>query len=87
MLTGPLGLSVWVVVAASGVVSVVHCLLVFAEWCGCWLVLVVGGMVPRRFGCVEGVCVWFCGYVGSFGGFVGVVCDVVGGVGGGWAIS
>ena len=32
----------------------------------------------------EGFCVSFCGCVGSFGGFVGVV---IGGVGGGWAIS
>ena len=36
---------------------------------------------------IKGFCVSFCGCVGSFGGFVGVVCDVVGGVGGGWAIS
>ena len=38
--------------AASGVVSVVQFCWVFARWCGCWLVLVVRRMMPRRFGCV-----------------------------------
>ena len=63
---------------------------VFAGWCGCWLVLTVDArIVSRCFSYLivvasEGFCVSFCGCVGSFGGFVGVV---VGGVGGGWAIS
>ena len=54
-----------------------------------WVLASVGGgaWCPVALIASEGVCVWFCGCVGSFGGFVGVVCVVVGGVGGGWAIS
>ena len=62
-------------------------MVVFAGWCVCWLVFGFGAWCPGVLVACAGVCVWFCGCVGSFGGFVGVVCDVVGGVGGGWAIS